>query len=50
VDQFIPIWGCPVTLISDNGLQFVSKLSIALYERLGINKINTSSYHPCTNG
>ena len=39
-----------MTLISDNGMQFTSKLSVALYERLGIDKINTSSYHPCTNG
>ena len=50
VDRYIPLWGCPVTLLSDNGLQFCSKLSRALYERLGINKIATSSYHPCTNG
>ena len=39
-----------MTLISDNGMKFTSKLSVALYERLSINKINTSSYHPCTNG
>ena len=50
VDRHIPLWGCPVTLLSDNGLQFYSKLSLALYDRLGINKIATSSYHPCTNG
>ena len=48
VDRFIPLWGCPVTLLSDNGLQFCSKLSRALYDRLGINKIATNSYHPCT--
>ena len=50
VDRYIPLWGCPVSLLSDNGLHFCSKLSRALYERLGINKIATSSYHPCTNG
>ena len=33
--------------VPDNGVQFTSKLSYALYERIGINKINTSSYHPC---
>eukprot|EP00904_Undaria_pinnatifida_P000588 jgi/Undpi1/1052/HiC_scaffold_10.g04515.m1 len=27
-----------------------SKLSLALYDRLGINKIATRSYHQCTNG
>ena len=50
VNQYIPRWGCPVTLISDNGMQFSWKLSVALYECLGINKINSSSYHPFTNG
>ena len=49
VDHYIPLWGCPVTLLSDDGLQFCAKLSRALYERLGVNKIFTSSYHPCTN-
>ena len=39
-----------MTLISENGLQDCSKLSHALVERLGINKINTSSYYPCSNG
>ena len=43
VDRYIPRWRCPVTLLSDNGLQFFSKLSLALYDRLGINKISTSS-------
>ena len=50
MNRFIPIWGCPVTLLSDNGLQFCSKYARAVYERLGINKITTSAYHPCTNG
>ena len=50
VDQYIPLWWCPVMLVSDNGLHFTSKLFYALYKRLGINKINTSSYHPCANG
>ena len=39
-----------MALISDDGMQFTSKLSVALYERLGTSKINTSSYYPCTNG
>ena len=50
VDRCIPLWGCPDTLLSDNGFRFCSKLSLALYDRLGTNKIATSSYHPCTNG
>ena len=27
VDQCIPLWGCPCTILSDNGLQFCSRLS-----------------------
>ena len=49
VDHYIPLWGCPVSLLSDNGLQLCSNLSRALYERLGINKTATCSYYPCTN-
>ena len=50
VDRYIPLRGCPATVQSDNCFEFCSKLSRALYERLGINKYATSSYHPCTNG
>ena len=50
VNQYIPRWGCPVTLISGNGMKFTSKISVVLYELFGINKTNTSSYDPCTNG
>ena len=45
VDRYIPLRRCPDSLLSDKGLQFCSKLSRALYDRLRINKIATSSYH-----
>lgn len=48
VDQYSTFWGCPVTLISDNGQQFFSKLS-TVYVRLGVNKINISECDPSTN-
>ena len=50
LDEYIPLWGCPVTLLSDNGQQFTSKLTTIVYDRVGIRKVNTSAYHPCTNG
>ena len=48
-DKYITLWGCPVSLLSDNGFHFTSKLARAVYDRLEINKVNTSAYHLCTN-
>ena len=50
VNQYILLWGCPCTILSDNGLQFRSKLSQAVYQLLGVHKLDTSSYHPKRNG
>ena len=49
-NQYIPLWRCPRTILSDNGLQFCSKLSQAVYQLLGASKPATSSYHPNGNG
>ena len=46
VNKYIPLWGCPASPLSDNGLQFCSKLSLAVYKLLGMRKIATSAYHP----
>ena len=50
VNQYTPLWGCPRTILSDNGLQFCSKLSQAVYQLLGVRTLATSSYHPNCNG
>ena len=50
INMYIPLWGCPVFLLSDNGKHFCSKLSDAIHRRLGIKKLNTSAYHPEGNG
>ena len=44
VNPYIPLWGCPHSILSDNGLQFCSKPSHAVYQLLGVRKIATSSY------
>ena len=44
--KFIPLWGCPRTILSDNGLQFCSKLSQAVSQLLGVRKLARTSYHP----
>ena len=50
INRYIPLWGCPRSILSDDGLQFGSKLSHAVYQLLGVGKIATSSYHPNDNG
>ena len=50
VNRFIPLWGCPSTLLSDNGPQFCARLATAVYKLLGIRKLTTSAYHPSGNG
>ena len=50
VNQYIPLWGCPRTILSGNGLQFCSKISQAVYRLLDVLKLATSSYHPNCNG
>ena len=46
VNRFIPLWGCPPTLLSDNGLQFCAHLATAVYKLMGIHKLTTSVYYP----
>ena len=50
VNRFIPLWGCPSTLLSDNGLQFCAQHATAVYKLMGIHKLTTSAYHPSGNG
>ena len=50
VNRFIPLWGCPSTLLSDNGPQLCARLATAVYKLLGIHKLTTSAHHPSGNG
>ena len=43
---YIPLWICPCTILSDNGLQFCFKRLQAVYQRMGVHKLCTSSHHP----
>ena len=49
-NRFIPLWGYPSTLLSDNGLQFCAQLATAVYKRMGIHKLTTIAYHQSGNG
>ena len=50
VDRIVLRHGCPTTLLSDRGSQFMSTLFKRMAERLGIKKVFSSAYHPQTNG
>lgn len=50
VNKYMPVWGCPLSILSDNGLQFCFKLSVAILKLLRVRKIATSAYHPSGNG
>ena len=50
VNRYIPLWGCPSTLLSYNGLQFCAQLATAVYKLLDVRKLTTSAYHPSGNG
>ena len=50
VEQYISLWGCPHTLLSDNGSEFVARLSLAIYKLTRIRKIATTAFHPKSNG
>ena len=46
----IPLRGCPRTILSDDGLQFCSKLSNVVYQLSSVRKRSISSYDPNGNG
>ena len=50
VEQIIPRHGVPKELLSDRGPAFLSKVMCDVYRLLGVHKLNTSAYHPRTDG
>ena len=50
VEQIVCRYGCPRTLLSDRGGEFLSELSNETYKLMNIKKLNTSGYRPQTNG
>ena len=50
VEKFIPRHGVPRELLSDRESAFLSKLMADIYELTGIHKLNTTAYHPQTDG
>ena len=50
VDEIIARHGAPRVLLSDRGTNFLSKLVAEVCKVFQIHKVNTSSYHPQTDG
>ena len=49
-DKFIVHYGLPKKILTDQGCNFESQLVAHLCELMGVQKIQTSPYHPQTNG
>lgn len=49
-DHWIVPYGIPVSLLTDNGLQFVRKLFETVYTFLGVKHFAAAAYIPQTNG
>ena len=50
VDQIFARHGAPRTLLSNRGANFLSKLVLEVCKIINTKKINTTAYHPMTNG
>ena len=50
VDHVVCRHGVPEELLSDRGANFMSELIQGICEVLGVKKVNTSGYHPQTDG
>ena len=50
VEKIIPRHGVSAQLLSDRGAVFLSKWLAKVYQLMGMKKLNTSAYHPQTDG
>ena len=50
VEEIVCCHGVPGQLLSDRGAAFLSRLLKEICNLLGVKKINTTAYHPQTNG
>ena len=48
--HWVFVYGSPLTLFSDNGLQFAAKLFIDICRIIAIKNVFTTTYHPQCNG
>ncbi len=49
-EEVVPTFGVPEALLSDQGTNLLSHLMVDVCELLGVNKLNTTAYHPQCDG
>ena len=49
-EEVVPLFGVPEALLSDRGSNLLSSLMLDVCKLLGIDKLNTTSYHPQCDG
>ena len=50
LSKIIPRHGCPATILSDNGTEFVNTVVREVCKEMNIYRVRTSPYHPQSNG
>ena len=50
VEEIIPFFGVPESLLSDRGTNLLSYLMLDVCQLLGLKKLNTTAYHPQCDG
>ena len=50
VEKIIPKHGVPAQVLSDHGTAHLSNLLAEVYQLMGMNKLNTTAYHPWNDG
>ena len=50
VEEVVPLFGVPESLLSDRGTNLLSCLVLDVCKMLGITKLNTTAYHPQCDG
>ena len=50
VEEIVPLFGVPESLLSDRGTNLLSHLMTDLCKMLGTKKLNTTAYHPECDG
>ena len=50
INKYLPVHMCPRYILSDNGTEFKNNLMDQVLQKLGIDRIFSSPYHPQSNG